>query len=272
VTELQTPRLSLHAIDTAEGERIVERRAGAGDDWAEDYPFDGDVMGVTAFLRNTAAHGDQRPFGHYRITRTADGKAIGGIGFKGQPDDGCVEVGYGLSPSARGHGYAAEALAALLNVAADRGLARVVADTTADNVASQRTLERAGFRQTGTNGDLYLYELLLDARLRTLGEQGPTNAVGELDGVQVLYPSAMDEFDWAMTEAKGWIEVTIRWTGGDRTVTFYDPVRLAQEVQSALAGPGYFTERTSVVIPTLSKKAIEAVVALLAQHDFADIR
>jgi RimJ/RimL family protein N-acetyltransferase len=167
VTELHTPRLSLYAIDAEEGERIVGRRAGPGDAWAEDFPFDGDVIGVTAFLRATAAHGDQRPFGHYRITRTTDGKAIGGIGFKGQPADGCVEVGYGLSPSARGHGYAAEALGALLNVAHDHGLSRVVADTTGDNVASQRTLERAGFRHTGTNGDVYLYELLLDRPART---------------------------------------------------------------------------------------------------------
>lgn len=166
VTELQTPRLCLHAIDTAEGERIVGRRAGAEDAWAEDFPFDGDLIGVTAFLTATGARGDQRPFGHYRITRTADGKAIGGIGFKGQPDDGRVEVGYGLSPSARGHGYAAEALVALLNVAADHGLSRVVADTTRDNVASQRTLERAGFRQIGTSGDHYLYEVLLDAPSR----------------------------------------------------------------------------------------------------------
>ncbi|MFG1820363.1 GNAT family N-acetyltransferase [Kribbella sp. NPDC049174] len=163
MTELQTPRLCLHAIDTAEGERIVGRRAGAGDAWAEDYPFDGDVIGVTAFLKATAVHGDLRPFGHYRITRTADGKAIGGIGFKGRPDDGCVEVGYGLAPSARGHGYAAEALVALLTVAADHGLSRVVADTTEDNIASRRTLERAGFHRAGTNGDLVLYEVLLDA-------------------------------------------------------------------------------------------------------------
>lgn len=166
MTELQTPRLCLHAIDTAEGERIVGRCAGAEDSWAEDFPFDGDVVGVTAFLKATAAHGDQRPFGHYRITRIADGKAIGGIGFKSRPDAGCVEVGYGLAPSARGHGYAAEALLALMNVAADHGSSRVIADTTRDNVASQRTLERAGFRQIGTNGDLYLYEVLLDTPSR----------------------------------------------------------------------------------------------------------
>lgn len=163
MTDLQTPRLSLHAIDTAEGERIVARRAAAEDAWAEDYPFDGDVIGVTAFLRATAAHGDQRPFGCYRITRTADGKAIGGIGFKGQPNNGCVEVGYGLAPSARGNGYAAEALAALLNVAADHELSRVVADTDKSNLASQRTLQRAGFHQVGSNGDLYTYEILIAA-------------------------------------------------------------------------------------------------------------
>jgi RimJ/RimL family protein N-acetyltransferase len=161
VTDLRTPRLCLHAIDPAEGERIVRRRAAAGDVWAEDYPFDGDVVGVTAFLQATAARGDQRPFGHYRITRTADGRAIGGIGFKGRPDGGCVEVGYGLSPSARGHGYAAEALGALLTVAAAHGLSRVVADTTGDNVASRRTLERAGFRHLGDDGRLCRYEVLL---------------------------------------------------------------------------------------------------------------
>lgn len=163
MTDLQTPRLSLHAIDTAEGERIVARTAAAEDAWAADFPFDGDVAGVTAFLRATADHGDQGPFGCYRITRTADGKAIGGIGFKGQPDNGCVEVGYGLVPSARGNGYAAEALTALLNVAAEHGISRVVADTDKDNVASQRTLQRAGFHQVSDNGDLCTYEIFIAA-------------------------------------------------------------------------------------------------------------
>lgn len=163
MTEVQTPRLTLHAIDTAEAERIVARRAGAADVWADDFPFDGEVAGVTAFLSATAADGNQWPFGHYRITRNVDGQAIGGIGLWRQPDSGCVEVGYGLSPSARGQGYAAEALAALLTVAAEQGVSRVVADTANDNFASQRTLERAGFRQAGADGDLYLYEVLLDA-------------------------------------------------------------------------------------------------------------
>ena len=162
MTDIRTLRLLLHAIDVAEAERIVARSAGPTDAWADDFPFDGDVGAVGGFLRATAALGEQRPFGYYRITRLSDGRAIGGIGFKGQPDDGCVEIGYGLAPSARGHGYAAEALLALLTVAADHGLSKVIADTTLDNIASQRTLSRAGFRRVSSDAELHYYEVPLD--------------------------------------------------------------------------------------------------------------
>ncbi|MDP9794051.1 RimJ/RimL family protein N-acetyltransferase [Catenuloplanes nepalensis] len=158
MTVLRTDRLTLHPVDTGEGERIAARAPADTDSWAADFPFDGDVFAVTAFLRATAEHGEQRPFGYYRITRTSDGLAIGGIGFKGRPRDGRAEVGYGLAPAARGHGYAAEALAALVTVAADHGLTHVAADTDAGNIASRRTLERAGFTRVGPD---HRYELAL---------------------------------------------------------------------------------------------------------------
>ena len=171
VTEVLTARLLLHPIDVPEGERIIARSAGPADSWAHDYPFEGDVRAVGGFLRATAAKGEQQPFGYYRITRVVDGRAVGGVGFKGQPDGGCVEVGYGLAPSARGHGYAAEAVVALLALATDHGLSRVIADTTVDNIASQRTLLRAGFRLVSTDGELRCYEAVLgvSARPRTSG-------------------------------------------------------------------------------------------------------
>ena len=162
MTYIRTSRLQLHAIDVAEAERIVARSAGPADAWADDFPFEGDVGAVGMFLRATATHGEQRPFGYYRITRLADGRAIGGIGFKGRPDGGCVEIGYGLAPSARGNGYAAEAAIALLAMAADQGLSRVIADTTLDNIASQWTLIRAGFRLVSTDAELHRYEVLLN--------------------------------------------------------------------------------------------------------------
>jgi RimJ/RimL family protein N-acetyltransferase len=161
MTDVRTSRLRLHAIDVAEAERIVARSAGPADAWADDFPFEGDVGAVGRFLRATAALGEQRPFGYYRITRLSDGRAVGGVGFKGQPHDGCVEIGYGLAPSARGHGYAAEAVIGLLTVTADHGAFRVIADTTLDNIASQRTLIRAGFRLVSTDAELHHYEVLL---------------------------------------------------------------------------------------------------------------
>jgi RimJ/RimL family protein N-acetyltransferase len=164
---MRTARLQLHAIDATEAERIVARSPGPGDRWTDDFPFEGDVGAARAFLRATTAFGDQRPFGYYRITRLSDGRAVGGIGFKGQPDGGCVEIGYGLSPSARGHGFAAEAVIALIDIAADQGLSRVVADTTPDNTASKRTLVRAGFHLIGTDADLHHYEMLLPPGIAT---------------------------------------------------------------------------------------------------------
>jgi RimJ/RimL family protein N-acetyltransferase len=161
MNQIRTSRLQLHAIDIAEAERIVARSAGSADTWADDFPFEGDVGAVGGFLRATATHGEQQPFGYYRITRLADGRAIGGLGFKGQPNGGCVEIGYGLAPSARGHGYTAEAVIALLTVAAAHGLSRVIADTALDNIASQRTLIRAGFRLVNTDAELHYYEVLL---------------------------------------------------------------------------------------------------------------
>jgi RimJ/RimL family protein N-acetyltransferase len=160
-TDVRTPRLRLHAIDVAEAERIVALNAGPADAWADDFPFEGDVAAVGGFLRATSALGEQRPFGYYRITRLTDGRAVGGIGFKGQPVGGCVEIGYGLAPSARGHGYAAEAVTALLTVAVDHGLCLVTADTTRDNIASQLTLIRSGFRLESADAELHHYEVLL---------------------------------------------------------------------------------------------------------------
>src|SRR5580658_10064075 len=73
MTDVRTSRLVLHAIDVAEGERIVARSAGPADAWADDFPFEGDVGAVGGFLRASAALGEQRPSGGSasRANRTA---------------------------------------------------------------------------------------------------------------------------------------------------------------------------------------------------------
>jgi RimJ/RimL family protein N-acetyltransferase len=68
-----------------------------------------------------------------------DSLAIGGIGFFGPPGpDGAVELGYGIVEPLRGRGIATEALVAAAHLALANGAILVKADTTPDNIPSQR--------------------------------------------------------------------------------------------------------------------------------------
>lgn len=76
-----------------------------------------------------------------------DGLCVGSGGFKGPPESGVVEIGYGVAEAWRGHGVATAAVAALVAVAQEEGLDSILAETTIENIASQRVLSKNGFRQ-----------------------------------------------------------------------------------------------------------------------------
>jgi len=143
---IETSRLTLtdfardEWVAVATGER-AERL------WAPDYPTDGDVqLASLSLLGETTQPTDDAPWGPLQVRERAGGMAVGGAGFKGPPDDqGVVEVGYGFAPSARGHGYATEAVRALCALAVARGALAVIAETDVNNAASERVLERCGF-------------------------------------------------------------------------------------------------------------------------------
>ncbi|MGW5670150.1 GNAT family N-acetyltransferase [Micromonospora sp. NPDC003776] len=94
-----------------------------------------------------------------------------------EPTTGQAMLGYSLLPEARGRGLATRTVALLAGWAFDVGLARLWAGTRPENVASQRVLEKAGFRRegvmrgrlpgpAGTRVDSVLYGLLADDRAR----------------------------------------------------------------------------------------------------------
>lgn len=93
-----------------------------------------------------AADGD--PGWHGHVLELHGGEIIGDVGICiGQPEESQAEIGYSLHPRYWRSGYASEALRPLLADAySRRGLHRVVAVTTADNLASRALLERLGFR------------------------------------------------------------------------------------------------------------------------------
>ena len=83
-----------------------------------------------------------------------DGETIGDLCFKGLGADGRVEIGYGVLEEQQGRGYATEAVAAAVEWAlAQPGVMRVEAETDPDNKASQRVLEKCGFKPSGIMGE-----------------------------------------------------------------------------------------------------------------------
>ena len=163
MTRLETPRLRLETLtsDEAAAIRAGDRR---GRLWADDYPSEGDAV-VAAVIGEAGEHYDESVvLGVLQVRSRLTGAAIGGIGFLSPPDDGAVEVGYGLAESARGQGFATEALAAVVGLVRQQGLRRITARTDADNVPSHRVLAGAGFVRTGVDGDELDWVLELDER------------------------------------------------------------------------------------------------------------
>ena len=70
---------------------------------------------------------------------------IGTIYFKSLPVEGSVEIGYGMSPQYEGNGYMSEALLLMIIVGKKYGITKITADTTIDNIKSQKVLRRNGF-------------------------------------------------------------------------------------------------------------------------------
>jgi len=106
------------------------------------------------------------------IERKEDGKVIGLLGLIRQ-DHGQGEMGWVLGVEYRGQGYATEAARALMDYGFNTlGLHRIHADTSTDNVASWRMMERLGMRREGLlrgaifeEGkwvDRYVYGMLAD--------------------------------------------------------------------------------------------------------------
>lgn len=149
-----TPDVSLTPWPVTVARRLVEGAplaAAETADWHPDYPMP-DTVGVLAMLLGAhQAMGtlDAQPRWWVHTIRV-DGQVVGDVGFHGPPlAEGpvVVEIGYAVVPALRGRGVASRAVALLLEVAWRDGAVRVLAETDADNRASQAVLARSGFKR-----------------------------------------------------------------------------------------------------------------------------
>lgn len=99
-------------------------------------------------------------FGFWAAEEKATGQFLGWFHFRppladGSPagwlEDGQIELGYRLRRADWGKGYATEGSRALIDKGfAEFGVQRVVAETTTDNWASRRVMEKSGLTLVGT--------------------------------------------------------------------------------------------------------------------------
>ena len=138
---LATDRLRLILVTLADA---ADMRDGRHQDrWHRDYPRQDDRDAAT-MIHEPSSWGPRH--------LVHDGLAVGSIGFFGPPEDGEVEVGYGLVEDVRGRGLATEALRCVL-AETDRVGVRVRARTEPTNRASVRVLAKAGFTELRGSDD-----------------------------------------------------------------------------------------------------------------------
>lgn len=142
-TDLITDRLVLRPWSTDEIAAVVGDFRMAG--WASDFPAEGDVViaGVIAGQSD-----EPHEYGHRLIVERQSGLVVGSISLLWPPNDGALEVGYGIVASRRGRGYASEATRALVEFALrSPDVDTVYADVELANPASVRVLEKAGLHR-----------------------------------------------------------------------------------------------------------------------------
>jgi ribosomal-protein-alanine N-acetyltransferase len=119
----------------------------------------GDALGMFAALATGTV--DPIPYSYVAIERDTLA-AVGLLGATSEVDaNGAIEIGYGFGVT--GRGFATEAVEALVTLLlSSASIVAITANTAVDNLASQRVLEKNGFRQTGKSsseedGDLLVW-------------------------------------------------------------------------------------------------------------------
>jgi aminoglycoside 6'-N-acetyltransferase len=146
---LDTPRLTLRrfrpddaaALSAYRSDPAVARYQG----WSAPFSLEQ----AREWLRDYNPDPERPGWFQYAIELKADGALIGDVGLKLHENLMQADLGFTLAPDRQGHGYAAEAVRAVLRARIAAGLHRVSAECDARNTRSARLLERLGFRQEG---------------------------------------------------------------------------------------------------------------------------
>jgi [ribosomal protein S5]-alanine N-acetyltransferase len=149
---LQTERLTLRPFTDADGDALFALHSSAHVLRYWDSPPWTERGRAERFVATCRQMADEGTGARLAMDLRSDGSFIGWCTLsRWNPDFRSASLGYCLTDAAWGHGYATEAVGALLRWAFDAlDLNRVQAEADTRNVASARVLEKVGFVLEGT--------------------------------------------------------------------------------------------------------------------------
>ena len=152
--QLTTDRLLLLRLEPAWMERFAVDSMQAGKELEAflGYPESGRIEHPVTTYRYALSEIDRQPEAEkwhclWEILHPEEKRRIGGILFKGPPENGETEIGYGIDEALRGKGYAPEAVTRAIRGAFENGANTVVAKINPGNHASRRVLEKVCMRE-----------------------------------------------------------------------------------------------------------------------------
>ena len=111
-------------------------------------------IAYTEMLEGCLRHPDQWDWYAIWMIEKTDGTHVWDLCFKGLRENGIAEIGYGILEEYRRQGYATEAVQAACRWAFRHAEVKSLeAETETENAASQRVLEKCGFRPNGIMGE-----------------------------------------------------------------------------------------------------------------------
>ena len=156
---IETERLLLKGLDDSDVEFLYKQFS---DEYVCRYLYDAEPFGCIEEARRLVEQfGSERSktINRWIIVEKASGRTIGTCGFHClDTANCCVEVGYDLQEEQCGKGMMTEALTAILGVAFHgKGLHRIQAFVSVDNLGSCKLLEKLGFTREGIIRDKHFF-------------------------------------------------------------------------------------------------------------------
>jgi [ribosomal protein S5]-alanine N-acetyltransferase len=156
------------AAEVALDESLRAHDGPTGATFPASWPNDDLVSRAFPFsLEAIRSDPEQRLWGDSMVLRVDEPRVVGSVVFRGRPDDGVAEVGYGIEDTSRGLGLATEATRACVDWAIMQpGVTAVRAVTFPFHHASLGVIRKLGMQPCGTREHAMLGDLIVFERRR----------------------------------------------------------------------------------------------------------